>query len=151
MWVVVHSSGDDQDELIRTEELDYVLESYEQREPQKCKGLLVMVLEKFIEGITNQDLAFLESLLHEDMLFVQETTLETKEEWIKDTKEQFKNGMLDATKMEVTKKFETKDMGALEVTMKKDGHLIRFSNVFLYKDNKIYRHLINVVTDHFTE
>ena len=47
--------------------------------------------------------------------------------------------------------FETKDMGALEVTIKKDGHLIRFSNVFLYKDNKIYRHLINVVTDHFTE
>ena len=28
-----------------------------------------MVLEKFIEGITNQDLAFLESLLHEDMIF----------------------------------------------------------------------------------
>ena len=54
-----------------------------------------MVLEKFIEGITNQDLALLESLLHEDMLFVQETTLETKEEWMRDTKEQFKNGMLD--------------------------------------------------------
>ena len=101
-----------------------------------------MVLEKFIEGITNQDLALLESLLHEDMLFVQETTLETKEEWMKDTKEQFENGMLDATKMEVTEKFETKDIGALEVTMKKDGHLITFSNVFLYKDNKIYRHLI---------
>ena len=110
-----------------------------------------MVLEKFIEGITNQDLALLESLLHEDMLFVQETTLETKEEWMKDTKEQFENGMLDATKMEVTEKFETKDMGALEVTMKKDGHLITFSNVFLYKDNKIYRHLINVVTDNLTE
>ena len=67
-----------------------------------------MVLEKFIEGITNQDLALLESLLHEDMLFVQETTLETKEEWIKDTKKQFENGMLDATKMAVTQKFETK-------------------------------------------
>ena len=110
-----------------------------------------MVLEKFIEGITNQDLALLESLLHEDMLFVQETTLETKKEWMKDTKEQFENGMLDATKMEVIEKFETKDMGALEVTMKKDGHLITFSNVFLYKDNKIYRHLINVVTDNLTE
>ena len=59
--------------------------------------------------------------------------------------------MLDATKMEVTKKFETKDMGALEVTMEKDGYLMRFSNVFLYKDNKIYRHLINVVTDNLTE
>ena len=110
-----------------------------------------MILEEFIEGITNQDLTLLESLLHEDMLFVQETTLETKEEWMKDTKEQFENGMLDATKMEVTEKFETKDMGALEVTMKKDGHLITYSNVFLYKDNKIYRHLINVVTDHLRE
>ena len=47
-----------------------------------------MVLEKFIEGITNQDLPLLESLLHEDMLFVQETKLETKVRWIKDTKEQ---------------------------------------------------------------
>ena len=109
-----------------------------------------MVLEKFIKGMVNQDLPLLESLLHEDMLFVQGTTLETKEEWIKDTKEQFENGMLDATKMEITKKFETKDMGALEVTTKKDGHLIRFSNVFLYQDNKIYRHLINVVTDNLT-
>ena len=42
-----------------------------------------MILEEFIEGITNQDLTLLESLLHEDMLFVQETTLETKEEWIR--------------------------------------------------------------------
>jgi len=70
---------------------------------------------------------------------------------MKDTKEQFENGMLDATKMEVTEKFETKDMGALEVTMKQDNHLITFSNVFLYKDNKIYRHLINVVTDNLNE
>ena len=42
-------------------------------------------------------------------------------------------------------------MGALEVSMKKDGQLIRFSNVFLFKDNKIYRHLINVVTDKFAK
>ena len=63
-----------------------------------------MVLEKFTEGMTKQDLPLLESLLHQDMLFVKETTLGTKEQWMKDTKEQFKNGMLDATKMEVTKK-----------------------------------------------
>ena len=47
-----------------------------------------MVLEKFIEGITNQDLPLLESLLREDMLFVQETKSETKARWMKDTKEQ---------------------------------------------------------------
>jgi len=29
VWIVVHSSGDDQDELIRTAELDYVLEEFE--------------------------------------------------------------------------------------------------------------------------
>ena len=63
------------------------------------------VLEKFIEGMTNQDLSLLESLLHEDMFFVQDTTMETKEEWIKDTKEQFANGNFDATKMEIKEKF----------------------------------------------
>ena len=47
-----------------------------------------MVLDKFIEGTTNQDLLIVESLLHEDMLFVQETKLETKARWMKDTKEQ---------------------------------------------------------------
>ncbi len=31
-----------------------------------------MLLEKFIEGIANQDLSLLESLLHEEMLFLQE-------------------------------------------------------------------------------
>tara|TARA_A200000113_G_scaffold90455_1_gene80922 strand:- start:113 stop:358 length:246 start_codon:yes stop_codon:yes gene_type:complete len=62
-----------------------------------------MVLEKFIEGITNQDLPLLENLLHEDMLFVQETKSETKARWMKDTKEQFLNGMPDAMKMEVRK------------------------------------------------
>ena len=29
VWIVVHSSGDDQDELIRTTNLDYVLENYQ--------------------------------------------------------------------------------------------------------------------------
>ena len=38
-----------------------------------------MVLEKFIEGITNQDLAFLESLLHEDMLFVKKQSYRQKQ------------------------------------------------------------------------
>ena len=103
------------------------------------------VLEKFIEGMTNQDLPLLESLLHEDMFFVQDTTMETKEEWMKDTKEQFANGNFDATKMEISEKFETKDMGALEVTVIEDGHLIRFSNVFLFKDKKIYRQLMHTV------
>ena len=103
------------------------------------------VLEKFIEGMTNQDLPLLESLLHEDMFFVQDTTMETKEEWMKDTKEQFANGNFDATKMEISEKFETKDMGALEVTLIEDGHLIRFSNVFLFKDKKIYRQLMHTV------
>ena len=106
-----------------------------------------MLLEKFIEGMTCQDLTLLETLLHEEMLFLQETTLETKEEWLKDTKEQFASGNLDGTKMEVTSKFETKDMGALEVVLKEGGSLVRFSNVFLYKDGKIYRQLINMVID----
>ena len=48
----------------------------------------MLVLEKLIEDTTNQDLPLLKSLLHEDMLFVKETKLETKARWMKDTKEQ---------------------------------------------------------------
>ena len=103
------------------------------------------VLEKFIEGMTNQGLALLESLLHGDMFFVQVTTMKTKEEWMNDTKEQFANGNFDATKMEITEKFETEDMEALEVILKEDGHSIRFSNVFLFKDKKIYRQLMHAI------
>ena len=106
---------------------------------------MMSVLEKFIEGMTNQDLALLEGLLHQDMFFVQDTKIETKEEWMKDTKEQFSNGSFDAAKMEITEKFETEDMGALEVTLKEDGHSVRFSNVFLFKDKKIYRQLMHAI------
>ena len=71
-----------------------------------------MLLERFIEGVTHKDLPLLASLLHEEMLFLQETTLETKEEWIKDIKKQLANSNFDSTKMELTAKFESKDMGA---------------------------------------
>ena len=102
---------------------------------QRLKGVSMSVLEKFIEDMTNQDLPLLESLLHEDISLVQDTTMETKEDWIKDTKEQLANGNFDATKMEITEKFATEDMGVLEVILNEDGRSIRFSNVYLIKDN----------------
>ena len=60
------------------------------------------VLEKFTEGMTNQNLALVEGLLHEDMFFVQDTTMETKERWMEHTKKQFAKGNFDATKLEIT-------------------------------------------------
>ena len=83
------------------------------------------------------------------MFFVQDTTMETKEEWMKDIKEQFANGKFDATKMEITEKFETEEMGAIEVVLKKGDHSVRFSNVFLFKDKKIYRQLMHAVDGWF--
>ena len=53
------------------------------------------------------------------MFFLQDTTMGTKEECIKDTKDQFANSKFDATKMEITEKFETEEMEAIEVTLKK--------------------------------
>ena len=72
-----------------------------------------MLLDKLIEGISKQDLPLLESLLHKEMLFVQETTLETKEEWMQATKEQFENGILDATKMTVLKIVKSRCLATL--------------------------------------
>ena len=101
-----------------------------------------MLLQKFTEGMTNKDLPLLDSLLHEEMLFLQDTILETKEQWVKDMEVQFENGTFDASQIDITTKFETKDMGALEITLKEDDTLLRLSSVFLYKDDKIYRQLV---------
>ena len=101
-----------------------------------------MLLQKFSEGMTNKDLPLLDSLLHEEMLFLQDTILETKEQWVKDMEVQFENGTFDASKIDITTKFETKDMGALEIIIKEGDTLLRLSSVFLYKDDKIYRQLV---------
>ncbi len=39
----------------------------------------MLVLEKFIEDTTNQDLPLLKSLLHEDMLFVKKQSYRQKQ------------------------------------------------------------------------
>ena len=45
--------------------------------------------------------------------------------------EMFNNGLLDAVKMDITAKFETKDMGAIEVTIKQKASWVRVCNVVL--------------------
>ena len=45
--------------------------------------------------------------------------------------EMFNNGLLDAVKMDITAKFETKDMGAIEVTIEQKASWVRVCNVVL--------------------
>ena len=104
-----------------------------------------MLLQKFKEGIATQDLSFLESLLHEEFLYIEGTDLETKEEWLKQIKEEFEDGFFDVSKMDITVTFETKDMGASELHREENGIWVRVTNVFLYKDDKIYREMVNKV------
>ena len=104
-----------------------------------------MILAKFAEGISNKDMGLLESLLHDEFLFVEETTLETKEEWLRETRKMLDDGRIDASKHDITAKFETKDMGAIELIREEDGTWVRVLNIVLYKNNKICRHMINKV------
>ena len=64
-----------------------------------------MILAKFAEGISNKDMGLLESLLHDEFLFVEETTLETKEEWLRETRKMLNDGRIDASKHDITEKF----------------------------------------------
>ena len=84
-----------------------------------------MILAKFAEGISNKDMGLLESLLHDEFLFVEETTLETKEEWLRETRKMLDDGRIDASKHDITAKFETKDMGAIELIREEDGNWLR--------------------------
>ena len=59
------------------------------------------------------------------------------------TKEMFNDGLLDVTKIDITEKFKTKEMGAIKITREEKCSWVRVLNAVLYKDNKVYRHIIN--------
>ena len=63
-----------------------------------------MILAKFAEAISNKNMGLLESLLHDEFLFVEETTLETKEEWLKETRKLLDDGRIDPSKHDITAK-----------------------------------------------
>ena len=46
----------------------------------------LMLLQSFIDGMIRRDVVSLVSLLHEDFLYLEDASLETRDEWIESVK-----------------------------------------------------------------
>ena len=53
---------------------------------------------------------------------------------------------MDYSKIELSARFETKDMGAYEYVSEIAGQMMRTLNSFIYKEGKLYRHMITRVS-----
>ena len=104
-----------------------------------------MLLQSFINGMIKRDVISLESLLHEDFLYLEDASLETREEWIESVKKIHRERELDYSKIKLSARFETKDMGAYEYVSEIAGQMLRTLNAFIYKEGKMYRHMITRV------
>ena len=104
-----------------------------------------MLLQNFIDGMIRRDVVWLVSLLHEDFLYLEDASLETRDEWIESVKKIHKERELDYSKIEISARFEKKDMGAYEYVSEITGQMMRTLNSFIYKEGKLYRHMITRV------
>ena len=98
--------------------------------------------EKPLNGMIKRDITSLVSLLHEDFLYLEDTSLQTCEEWIESVNKIHSERELDYSKIELSERFETKDMGAYEYLSVIRGQMMRTLNSFIYKEDKLYRHMI---------
>ena len=105
-----------------------------------------MLLQSFIDGLVRRDVVSLVSLLHEDFLYLEDASLETRNEWIESVKKIHRERELDYSKIELSARFETKDMGAYEYVSEIAGQMMRTLNSFIYKEGKLYRHMITRVS-----
>ncbi|NBT41702.1 MAG: DUF4440 domain-containing protein [Alphaproteobacteria bacterium] len=88
-----------------------------------------MLLQSFMEAMQNRDIEVCASMLHEDFIYIEETTMETRDEWLEATAVMFESSYYTPTEWEATARFETKDMGAIEYTAEKNGHRQMISRV----------------------
>ncbi len=71
-----------------------------------------MLLQSFIDGMIKRDVVALVSLLHEDFLYLEHASSQTHEEWIESVKKIHSKRELDYSKIELSARFQTKDMSA---------------------------------------
>ena len=105
-----------------------------------------MLLQSFIDGMIRRDVVSVVSLLHEDFLYLEDASQETRDEWIERVKKIHGERELDYSKIELSARFETKDMGAYEYVSEIAGQIMRTLNSFIYKEGKLYRHMITRVS-----
>ena len=105
-----------------------------------------MILEKILQAFKNKDsTAFLE-LMHEEVVFVDDYSIETKEDSGISVKEWFDDGAIDVSSWDILVQQELPDIVTLQFLRPpiydEQGESIRVTYALLLKDGKIWRHAV---------
>ena len=105
-----------------------------------------MILEKILQAFKNKDsTAFLE-LMHDEVVFVDDYSIETKEDSGISVKEWFDDGAIDVSSWDILVQQELPDIVTLQFLRPpiydEQGESIRVTYALLLKDRKIWRHAV---------
>ena len=105
-----------------------------------------MILEKILQSFKNKDsTAFLE-LMHDEVVFVDDYSIETKEDSGISVKEWFDDGAIDVSTWNILVQQELPDIVTLQFLRPpiydEQGESIRVTYALLLKDGKIWRHAV---------
>ena len=105
-----------------------------------------MILEKILQAFNNKDsTAFLE-LMHDEVVFVDDYSIETKEDSGISVKEWFDDGAIDFSSWDILVQQELPDIVTLQFLRPpiydEQGESIRVTYALLLKDGKIWRHAV---------
>ena len=105
-----------------------------------------MILEKILQAFKNKDSTAFLDLMHEEVVFVDDYSIETKEDSGISVKEWFDDGAIDVSSWDILVQQELPDIVTLQFLRPpiydEQGESIRVTYVLLLKDGKIWRHAV---------
>ena len=105
-----------------------------------------MILEKILQAFKNKDSSAFLELMHDEVVFVDDYSIETKEDSGISVKEWFDDGAIDVSSWDILVQQELPDIVTLQFLRPpiydEQGESIRVTYALLLKDGKIWRHAV---------
>ena len=105
-----------------------------------------MILEKILQAFKNKDSTAFINLMHDEVVFVDDYSIETKEDSGISVKEWFDDGAIDVSSWDILVQQELPDIVTLQFLRPpiydEQGESIRVTYALLLKDGKIWRHAV---------
>ena len=105
-----------------------------------------MILEKILQAFKNKDSTAFIDLMHDEVVFVDDYSIETKEDSGISVKEWFDDGAIDVSSWDILVQQELPDIVTLQFLRPpiydEQGESIRVTYALLLKDGKLWRHAV---------
>ena len=105
-----------------------------------------MILQQILEAFKNKDAKAFLDLMHDEVIFVDDFSMENKEDSNISIREWFNDGAIEVKNWDILVQQELPDIVTLQFLRPpiydEQGEIIRVTYALLLKDEKIWRHLV---------